>query len=218
MLDVHPPEHAAHSWRDFFIHIATIVIGLLIAIALEQTVEYLHHRHQLHEARESIHAELRRDHILMQQNLSMLKTYEDALQHDAALLHDATPNDATPTSALDYSWDLNYLQSTAWASAKSNNSVDYMPLPERQTYEYQYTVAAYALQYELNYLAEANRAKAISQRAATIGSLTPQDRQELLQATAAVQAQAESTRKLLFFVDNDIQDYLAHPDTHTPGS
>ena len=46
MLDVHPPEHAAHSWRDFFIHIATIVIGLLIAIGLEQTVEFVHHREQ----------------------------------------------------------------------------------------------------------------------------------------------------------------------------
>ena len=32
MLDVHPPHHAANTWRDFFIHIATIVIGLLIAI------------------------------------------------------------------------------------------------------------------------------------------------------------------------------------------
>ncbi len=44
MLDVHPAHHAAQSWRDFFIHIATIVIGLLIAIGLEQTVEYVHHR------------------------------------------------------------------------------------------------------------------------------------------------------------------------------
>jgi len=27
MLDVHPPHKPAHTWRDFFIHIATIVIG-----------------------------------------------------------------------------------------------------------------------------------------------------------------------------------------------
>ncbi len=54
MLDVHPPHAAAHTWRDFFIHIATIVIGLLIAIGLEQSVEYLHHRHQLRELREAI--------------------------------------------------------------------------------------------------------------------------------------------------------------------
>jgi hypothetical protein len=37
MLDVHPPHHAASSWRDFFVHIATIVIGLCIAVGIEQT-------------------------------------------------------------------------------------------------------------------------------------------------------------------------------------
>ena len=31
MLDVHPAHHAASSWKEFFIHIATIVLGLLIA-------------------------------------------------------------------------------------------------------------------------------------------------------------------------------------------
>jgi len=41
MLDVHPPHEAIHTWKGFFIHIATIVIGLLIAIGLEQTVEVL---------------------------------------------------------------------------------------------------------------------------------------------------------------------------------
>jgi hypothetical protein len=34
MLDVHPPHHAAGTWRDFFIHIATIVIGLLMTASL----------------------------------------------------------------------------------------------------------------------------------------------------------------------------------------
>ena len=40
-MEVHPPDHAIHSWRDFIIHIATIVVGLLIAIGLEQSVEAL---------------------------------------------------------------------------------------------------------------------------------------------------------------------------------
>ncbi|HEV7122840.1 MAG TPA: hypothetical protein VGN24_05360, partial [Rhodanobacter sp.] len=48
MFDIHVPEHSTRTWRDFFIHIATIVIGLLIAIGLEQAVEYVHHRHQLY--------------------------------------------------------------------------------------------------------------------------------------------------------------------------
>ena len=57
MLDVHPPHEAAHSWKDFFIHMVTICLGLLIAIGLEQSVEWLHHKHELKE----LHEALRRD-------------------------------------------------------------------------------------------------------------------------------------------------------------
>jgi hypothetical protein len=43
MLDVHAPHESIHTWKNFFIHIATIVVGLLIAIGLEQTVEAINH-------------------------------------------------------------------------------------------------------------------------------------------------------------------------------
>jgi hypothetical protein len=46
MLDVHAPHESVRTWKDFLIHIATICVGLLIAVALEQTVEAVHHRHQ----------------------------------------------------------------------------------------------------------------------------------------------------------------------------
>lgn len=35
MLDVHAPYEALQTWKGFVIHIATICIGLLIAIALD---------------------------------------------------------------------------------------------------------------------------------------------------------------------------------------
>ena len=52
-----PAHHAASTWRDFFIHIATIVLGLLIAVGLEQTVEHLHQHYQLRETREALERE-----------------------------------------------------------------------------------------------------------------------------------------------------------------
>ncbi len=52
MIDIHPPQHGAISRRDFFIHLFIVVLGILIAIGLEQSVELLHRRHQLHELRE----------------------------------------------------------------------------------------------------------------------------------------------------------------------
>jgi hypothetical protein len=38
MLDVHAPHQSVHTWKDFFIHIATIVVGLLIATSLASRV------------------------------------------------------------------------------------------------------------------------------------------------------------------------------------
>jgi hypothetical protein len=60
MLDVHPPHAPTHTWRDFFIHIATICVGLLIAIALEQSVEALHHRRECSELYEQMRMEAER--------------------------------------------------------------------------------------------------------------------------------------------------------------
>ena len=57
MLDVHDPHETIHTWKTFLTHIAAIVVGLVIAVGLEQTVEFFHHRDQ----REQLEAALRRD-------------------------------------------------------------------------------------------------------------------------------------------------------------
>jgi hypothetical protein len=57
IMEVHPPEHGIHSWRDFFVHMGTICLGLLIAIGLEQGAESLHRRHEARDLREDLHRE-----------------------------------------------------------------------------------------------------------------------------------------------------------------
>jgi hypothetical protein len=57
MLDVHPPHAPTHTWKDFFIHIATIVVGLIIAVGLEQTVEALHKARERTELRRALREE-----------------------------------------------------------------------------------------------------------------------------------------------------------------
>ena len=59
MLDVHASHESIHTWKDFFIHIATIVVGLFIAVALEQSVEALQRRHEVAALREDLQAESR---------------------------------------------------------------------------------------------------------------------------------------------------------------
>jgi hypothetical protein len=72
MLDVHPPHQPTHTWRDFFIHIATIVIGLLIAIGLEQTVEAIHHHHQRAELTEQMRTEAEHNVAVLQKDIDRI--------------------------------------------------------------------------------------------------------------------------------------------------
>lgn len=86
MLDVHAPHESIHTLKGFVIHIATITIGLLIAIGLEQLVEYFHHRHQAatiagkleSESYENI-ATVRSDIKNCDQTLAAIKSIVDSL-------------------------------------------------------------------------------------------------------------------------------------------
>jgi hypothetical protein len=59
MIDIHPPHKSDHTWTDFFIHIGTIAVGILLAIGLEQTVELVHEHHQRTELRKAANTDAR---------------------------------------------------------------------------------------------------------------------------------------------------------------
>ena len=100
MLDVHPPHAPTHTWRDFLIHIATIVIGLLIAIGLEQTVEYFHHRHERHQLQENLRAEAEKRVPLIQANVQAIAARDNWYIQILQASHAAVPVDGFVTLVL----------------------------------------------------------------------------------------------------------------------
>ncbi len=56
-VEIHKPK-AVHNWREFLVELGTITLGVCIALAAEQTVEFFHWRNQVQEARESIATEM----------------------------------------------------------------------------------------------------------------------------------------------------------------
>ena len=58
-MDIHKPK-PIHSWRDLGTEIGVIVIGILIALGLEQVVEEYHARSELAETRSVIAEDLKR--------------------------------------------------------------------------------------------------------------------------------------------------------------
>ena len=80
MLEPHAPHEAIQTWRGFFIHIATIVVGLVIAVGLEQAVEYFHHRHQRNYLEEQMREVLENDIKLIADDTAKLKEQVHELQ------------------------------------------------------------------------------------------------------------------------------------------
>src|ERR1700761_4907006 len=71
MLDVHAPHQSTHTWTDFLIHIATIVVGLFIAIGLEQTVELIHRSHQRHQLQADLRTEAENNRAIIARDLRL---------------------------------------------------------------------------------------------------------------------------------------------------
>jgi hypothetical protein len=130
MLDVHAPENGINGVSDFFLHLFTITIGLLIALGLEAGVEALHHRHQREEAETLIRREIQNNLAQLRQGApqataelhqmtAVLRTLEDRIQSRPGVLHEN-----------DFVFHESPIQDAAWRTANSTGAVTYMDYAE----------------------------------------------------------------------------------------
>jgi hypothetical protein len=138
MLDVHPPHHAANTWRDFFIHIATIVVGLLIAICLEQTVELLHHRNQRHQLQDDLRGEAEQNLQIIDRDLKMqaLEPWFEQASHAASAPGKSTvqvsllPAPCLPGSVGTAAYRYFAPSQAVWTTAKEGGLVALLPVDQ----------------------------------------------------------------------------------------
>lgn len=86
-MEIHKPK-PVHNWREFLTEIGTIVIGILIALGLEQSIEALHERHLAQEASKAIHAEMQEDLRRIAAHRALQPCNDRRLNEIAALLKD----------------------------------------------------------------------------------------------------------------------------------
>ena len=68
-MEIHAPEKPIHSKKEFMFHMFTVVLGILIALALDGIVTWAHHRVLVREARDNIATELRNNKETIQKAL-----------------------------------------------------------------------------------------------------------------------------------------------------
>jgi hypothetical protein len=146
MLDVHAPHGAVRTWKDFFIHIAAIAVGLLIAIGLEQSVEYFHHRHQVAEIRRSLAEERRINEVMFTSACNEFRRYAPILLGSLQTLtylrtHPGAPPSQWPGRFSFYILIVHF-QDSAWKIALQSAALAYMPRAEVRAYSDMYALLA----------------------------------------------------------------------------
>jgi hypothetical protein len=214
MLDVHPAHHAANTWREFFTHIATIVLGLLIAVGLEQLVEHIHNLHQVAETREA----LRREHDL-NVKLYDLKTEEfrrmtPVLKADLDVFlylqkHPGAPAKDWPGRLGWFNFSVAQVDS-AWKTAQQDNVLILMPQAEVRR-----DAELYRRMQQITDATTAFRLALYDLRRFTIADSDPS---HLSPAAIAHQIELTNTALLDHFLEGGAQANLSHsfPEFSTP--
>jgi hypothetical protein len=150
MIDIHPAHHAATTRRDFFIHLGTIVLGIFIAIGLEQTFEYFHHLHQRHQLEDNLRAELRTDLTRDVRNFRVfadIRAYTVELKSAVTARRTGIPSPPAPPASTDTRRNQVPMASSIaiWDAAKLDATVTLLPSNEIELYH------AVVLQHDLTF-------------------------------------------------------------------
>jgi hypothetical protein len=137
MLDIHDAHHAASTWREFFIHIATICLGLLIAIGLEQTVEAIHHARERRELVADMRQEAEQNVVTLQRDIAYQLDYADMLLAQMKALEQAKPHAGVITVTLPAHAPIPnpvYPDGAVWTIAQTNGKAALFSETEAEVY------------------------------------------------------------------------------------
>jgi hypothetical protein len=132
-MDVHPPHGSIRTWRDFFVHLIIISLGLLIALGLEGVVEWMHNRHLVHTAYANLKSELLENRATLANDQKSLDAAQRELEEDLALLSAFRASHRANGEPKFY-WEWNGLKAAAWDTARNTGAVALMDYETAQKY------------------------------------------------------------------------------------
>lgn len=140
-MHVHLPK-PLHGWRELLGEIGVIVIGILIALGAEQSLEWLHWHHEVGETREALRVELARAVGAYQYSVARQDCADKRLDDlDQWLAHSRAGD--TPQMARPIGRPSGFqILTGVWDMAKSGQGAWHMPLEERLRYAHLYGALA----------------------------------------------------------------------------
>jgi len=210
-LDVHPPEEPIRSWKDFLVHLATITIGLLIALALEAAVESIHYRTLVREARENLRHEMAENQKLYDKNALELQRSRERLQHDIAQLRELRSGRKLAHPDLHFSWSWDSYADAAWKSARDTGATSHMDLQAVEDYDGLYSQQSFVNEGAIGVFQDQARAAAPLRVVDDPNLLTPGEIESMLVATAQIDVRIETLQSLMKPLEQSFREHLNAP-------
>jgi hypothetical protein len=176
-LEVHPPHKPIHSIREFMVHLLAITIGLLIALALQAAVEWLHDRSLVREARENMAQEIRENQKSLALELKALPGEKRELEGILRMAADVQ-HSRPAQQHREFNWKVTRLGESAWNTTASSGALARMSYTEAREY---------AQLYSLQEMFNANMDRYVDSRAEMYAFL---NRMELRDKPSAVEFEA----------------------------
>ena len=125
-VEIHKAK-PVHNLREFLTELGIIVLGVCIALAAEQAVEWLHWRHQLDQAREVLAAELSNNVAAGAERVVRERCLEERLDRVGDTL-DAASRSGTLPPVADIGYAPNRLWTRgAWTSVLNSQVASHFP-------------------------------------------------------------------------------------------
>jgi hypothetical protein len=137
MLDVHLPHKRIDGVGEFFLHLFTITVGLLIAVGIEAAVERHQRRELASEARDTMTAEIRKNSGSVADALKEIDQEQEKLKRNLAKVRKVqlNPRSSSSQSAnLDIGFNTTGLEDTGWRTAQATGALAFMPYAESEKY------------------------------------------------------------------------------------
>lgn len=134
-MENHVPREGVHSFKQFILEVAMIVLGVLIALAVEQVRERFHERKIAHEARENFRREIELERKALNFYFDHVQAPRDSLQKFLAAEGSGKRAPRAPYEVPQWQ----YLPSGAWEAAAATQAFSYMEPAEVQAYSLVHT-------------------------------------------------------------------------------
>ena len=128
-MDLHVPEGPARSIKDFLIHIVIVIIGILIALGLEQLVEAHNHHRIAEQAVEGFKRELADDAKAMEEVMQEMSKLRAEIRAEIVNLESQTPRE------IHYpGFTYNVISTASWDTAVATRALADLPYDEAHAY------------------------------------------------------------------------------------